>query len=319
MGKKTKKDKKRAKQQAKQTAIVGGNGEVGQLDPKGQAEKEAIQAELIRIMQGKPRQLGNLQKISNKEYEPAMAALQVELVKLQEWIKKEGLRVVVLFEGRDTAGKGGLIKRITQSVSPRVFRIAALGTPSDRERGQWYFQRYVAHLPTAGEMVLFDRSWYNRAMVEKVMGFCTESEYEEFFLSCPEFERMLIRSGIILIKYFLVVSAGEQEKRFRARTQDATKRWKLSPMDLASMSRWVDYSHVNERMTRMTHTPESPWFIVSAEVKKRARLNCISHLLSMIDYDKQEPKPVKIPERSIKGSLSLGSLENLPYLVPERF
>jgi len=310
---------KRGKKQAKQAAVVDGNGEASPLDPYMEYGKEAIQAELIRIGQGKPRKLGNLRKMSTQEYDDAMATLQVELVKLQEWIKQQGLRVVVLFEGRDTAGKGGVIKRITQSVSPRVFRVAALGTPSDRERTQWYFERYVAHLPAAGEIVLFDRSWYNRAMVEKVMGFCTESEYEEFFQSCPEFECMLVRSGIILIKYFLVVSAKEQEKRFRARTKDATKHWKLSPMDLESMSRWVDYSRAIERMARLTHTPESPWYIVDAEVKKRARLNCISHLLSMIDYNKREAKPVTIPKRRIEGKFTLGDLDHLPYLVPERF
>ena len=307
------------KKQAKQAAEVHGDEEASQLAPHMEYGKETIQAELTRIGQGKPRKRGKLKKIGTKEYDAAMATSQVELVKLQEWIKQQGLRVVVIFEGRDTAGKGGVIKRITQSVSPHVFRVAALGTPSDRERTQWYFQRYVAQLPAAGEIVLFDRSWYNRAMVEKVMDFCTESEYEEFFQSCPEFERMLLRSGIILIKYFLVVSAAEQEKRFRARTRDATKRWKLSPMDLESMSRWVDYSRAIERMARMTHTPESPWYIVDAEVKKRARLNCISHLLSMIDYDKREAKPVTIPKRHIKGKFTLGDLDHLPYLVPERF
>lgn len=323
MGKKAKKKKKKemkkAEKQAKKVTVVAGHVQTRELDPDEIPNQEAIKAELIRIMQGKTRRFGNLRKMSNKEYEPAMAKLQIELVKLQEHIKKEGLRIVVIFEGRDTAGKGGVIKRIIQSVSPRVFRVAALGTPSDRDRTQWYFQRYVAHLPAAGEIVLFDRSWYNRAMVEKVMGFCTKSQYEEFFLSCPEFERMLIRSGIILIKYFLAVSAGEQEKRFRARTSDATKRWKLSPMDLASMDRWVDYSRAIERMSRLTHIPESPWFIVDAEVKKRARLNCISHLLSMIDYDTREPERVTIPERQIKEAFTPGDLENLPYLVPARF
>ncbi len=313
-----KKDKK-AKKQAKLAAELRGNGVADPVDRYGKYGREGVMAELTRIGQGKSRKLGNLEKMSNKEYEAAMEPLQIGLVKLQETVKKKGLRVVVLFEGRDTAGKGGVIKRITQSVSPRVFRIAALGTPSDHERTQWYFQRYVAHLPAAGEIVLFDRSWYNRAMIEKVMGFCTESEYEEFFKSCPEFERMLIRSGIILIKYFLVVSASEQEKRFRGRTKDPTKRWKLSPMDLASMSRWVDYSRTVERMMRLTHTPESPWYIVDAEVKKRARLNCISHLLSMIDYDKREPKRVAIPERHIKGKFSFGDMDNLPYLVPGRY
>ena len=221
-------------------------------------------------------------KISNKIYEAELAKLQIELVKLQEWIKHKGLKVVILFEGRDAAGKGGVIKRITQSLNPRICRVVALGTPTEREKTQWYFQRYVPHLPAAGEMVLFDRSWYNRAGVERVMGFCTEEEYREFMRTCPEFERMLVRSGIILIKYWFSVSDEEQERRFRGRITDPTKRWKLSPMDLESRRRWVEYSKAKDEMFAHTDIKQAAWYVVDADVKKRARLNCIKHLLSMI-------------------------------------
>jgi polyphosphate kinase 2 len=218
------------------------------------------------------------------DYERELRRLQVELVKLQEWIRHEGLRVVVLFEGRDAAGKGGAIKRITESLNPRVCRVAALATPTEREKTQWYFQRYVSHLPAAGEMVLFDRSWYNRAGVEHVMGFCTEREYLEFMQSCPEFERMLVRSGIVLIKYWFSVSDEEQERRFQDRMDKPTKRWKLSPMDLESRKHWADYSRAKDEMFAVTDTKQVPWFVVNAEDKKSARLNVIRHLLSMIPY-----------------------------------
>lgn len=229
------------------------------------------------------------------DYEKELSRLQVELVKLQEWIKHKGLRVVVLFEGRDAAGKGGAIKRIAESLNPRVCRIVALGTPTDREKTQWYFQRYVAHLPAAGEMVLFDRSWYNRAGVEHVMGFCTEQEYHEFLQSCPEFEHMLIRSGIILIKYWFSVSDDEQERRFQDRMSKPTKRWKLSPMDLESRKHWVDYSRAKDEMFAVTDLKQSPWHVVNAEIKKAARLNVIRHLLSMIPYKDLTPEPLKLP------------------------
>ena len=209
------------------------------------------------------------------------AQLQIELVKLHYWIKEKGLKVVVIFEGRDAAGKGGVIKRITERLNPRICRVVALGTPSDREKTQWYFQRYVPHLPAAGEMVLFDRSWYNRAGVEHVMGFCTEEEYNEFLRSCPEFERMLIRSGIILVKYWFSVSDEEQERRFQARLDDPTKRWKLSPMDLESRRRWIEYSKAKDKMFAHTDTKQSPWYVVNSDDKRRAHLNCISHLLSI--------------------------------------
>jgi len=229
------------------------------------------------------------------DYERELRRLQIELVKLQEWIKHEGLRVVVLFEGRDAAGKGGAIKRIAESLNPRVCRIVALATPTEREKTQWYFQRYVAHLPGAGEMVLFDRSWYNRAGVEHVMGFCTEREYLEFMQSCPEFERMLLRSGIILIKYWFSVSDEEQERRFQDRMRTPTKRWKLSPMDLESRKHWGDYSRAKDEMFAVTDTKQSPWHVVNAESKKCARLNVIRHLLSMIQYRDLTPEPLKLP------------------------
>ncbi len=236
-------------------------------------------------------------RVKKKVYERELNELQIELVKLQEWIRHKGLKVVVLFEGRDAAGKGGVIKRITQQLNPRICRVAALATPTERERSQWYFQRYVAHLPAAGEMVLFDRSWYNRAGVERVMGFCTEQEYQEFFRSCPEFERMLIRSGIILIKYWFSVSDEEQEQRFQARIDDPVKRWKLSPMDLESRARWVEYSKAKDEMFQHTDIKQAPWYVVAADNKRRARLNCIHHLLSQIPYRDLTPAPIELPPR----------------------
>ncbi|MBN1293441.1 MAG: polyphosphate kinase 2 [Candidatus Latescibacteria bacterium] len=235
--------------------------------------------------------------LDKKVYHEELAKLQIELVKLQEWIRHEGLKVVVIFEGRDAAGKGGVIKRITQRLNPRVCRVVALGTPTEREKTQWYFQRYVANLPAAGEMILFDRSWYNRAGVERVMGFCTEEEYREFLRSCPEFERMIIRSGIILIKYWFSVSDEEQEQRFQARIGDPTKRWKLSPMDLESRSKWVEYSIAKDEMFKYTDIKQAPWYVVEADDKKRARLNCISHLLSIVPYKDLTPDSIELPPR----------------------
>lgn len=237
--------------------------------------------------------------LSDKKYEDELSKLQIELVKLQGWIKEKGLKVVVLFEGRDAAGKGGVIKRITETLNPRIVRVVALATPTEREQSQWYFQRYVTHLPAAGEMVLFDRSWYNRAGVERVMGFCTQEQVEEFFRSAPEFERMLIRSGIILIKYWFSVSDEEQERRFQARIDDITKRWKLSPMDLASRSNWVDYSRAKDEMFKYTDTKQSPWFVVNTDDKKRARLNCIRHLLNQIPYQDLTPEKITLPPRQV--------------------
>ncbi|MDH3664146.1 MAG: polyphosphate kinase 2, partial [Alphaproteobacteria bacterium] len=240
----------------------------------------------------------NKSKIPTKAYEKELARLQIELVKLQEWVKTKGLKVVALFEGRDAAGKGGTIKRITESLNPRICRVVALGTPTEREKTQWYFQRYVPHLPAAGEIVLFDRSWYNRAGVERVMGFCTDAEYEEFMRSCPEFERMLVRSGIILLKYWFSVSDEEQERRFQGRISDPTKRWKLSPMDLESRRRWVEYSKAKDIMFAHTDIKQAAWYVVEADVKKRARLNCINHLLSQIPYEDLTPEPIKLPPRT---------------------
>ena len=236
-------------------------------------------------------------KLKRKEYERELARLQLELVKLQHWVKHAGLRVVLVFEGRDAAGKGGVIKRIVEPLNPRGATIVALGTPSDRERTQWYFQRYIAHLPAAGEIVLFDRSWYNRAGVERVMGFCTDEEYWEFMHSCPELERMLIRDGIILRKYWFSVSDAEQERRFQQRSSDPTRRWKLSPMDLKSRDLWVAYSRAKDEMFRYTHTPEAPWYTVESDDKRRARLNCISHLLDTIEYEDVLPDPIELPAR----------------------
>jgi polyphosphate kinase 2 len=236
-------------------------------------------------------------QLSGKVYEAELAKLHIELVKLQEWVKYKGLKVVILFEGRDAAGKGGAIKRVTECLNPRGCRVVALGTPSGREKSEWYFQRYVAQLPAAGEIVLFDRSWYNRAGVERVMGFCTEEEYREFMRSCPEFERMLVRSGIILIKYWFSVSDEEQERRFRDRMEDPTKRWKISPMDLESRARWSDYSMAKDAMFASTDIKQAPWYVVEADDKKRARLNCIHHLLSLIPYEDLTPEKIELPPR----------------------
>ena len=234
-------------------------------------------------------------------YEKELARLQIELVKLQEWVKHKGLKVVILFEGRDAAGKGGAIKRITECLNPRVCRVVALAAPTEREKTQWYFQRYVAHLPAAGEIVLFDRSWYNRAGVERVMGFCSQADVDEFFHSCPEFERMLIRSGIILIKYWFSVSDEEQERRFKDRMRNPTKRWKLSPMDLESRRHWVEYSKAKDEMFAFTDIKQAPWYVVDADKKKRARLNCIRHLLDQVPYKDLTPKPIKLPPPQRSG------------------
>lgn len=253
-------------------------------------------------------------KLTSKFYEKELNQMQIELVRLQGWIKHKGLKVVVIFEGRDAAGKGGTIKRIIQSLNPRICKVVALGTPTEREKTQWYFQRYVPHLPAAGEMVLFDRSWYNRAGVEKVMGFCTNDEYWEFLRSCPNFERMLIRSGIVLIKYWFSVSQDEQEKRFKSRLNDPTKRWKLSPMDIKSMERFVEYSKAKDEMFAYTDTKISPWLMVDADDKKRARLNCIHHLLSVIPYKQLEQRDIVLPERNDSKGYVRPPLEEMTYV-----
>ncbi len=240
-------------------------------------------------------------KLEEGFYLEELEKLQIELVKLQEWVKAQGLKVVVIFEGRDAAGKGGTISRITEKLNPRICRIEALQKPTEKERTQWYFQRYISHLPAAGEVVLFDRSWYNRAVVERVMDFCTDDEYWEFLRSCPNLERMLIRSGIILIKYWFSVSDKEQEKRFKSRLIDPTKRWKFSEVDRKSYMLWEDYSKAKDEMFAYTDTKQSPWYVVDADDKKRARLNCISHLLSLIPYEYIQPDPIELPERSDKA------------------
>ncbi|MEO1591988.1 MAG: polyphosphate kinase 2 [Cyanobacteria bacterium J06632_22] len=261
---------------------------------------------------------GKGKKLSKALYEAELERLQLELVKLQQWVKNAGLKVVVIFEGRDAAGKGGVIRRITDCLNPRGCRVVALGKPTERERTQWYFQRYVAHLPAAGEIVLFDRSWYNRAGVERVMGFCTHAEYTEFIRTCPEFEHMLQRSGIILIKYWFSVSDDEQERRFQDRIDDPAKRWKLSPMDLEARARWVEYSKAKDDMFAMTDTTRSPWYVVDADSKKRARLNCISHLLDQIPYEDLTPEPIVLPKRQKAISYERPPIENQTF-VPERY
>ena len=272
---------------------------------------------LFRSEQEKDKSKGK-GKLGKKEYEQELARLQVELVKLQEWIKHKGLKVIVIFEGRDAAGKGGSIKRITQSLSPRVCPVVALPAPTEREKTQWYFQRYVQHLPAAGEMVLFDRSWYNRAGVERVMGFCDDDEYQEFLRSCPEFERMLVRSGIILIKYWFSVSDEEQERRFQGRIHHPTKHWKLSPMDLESRTRWMEYSKAKDDMFAHTDIKQAPWYVVNGDDKKRARLNVISHLLSMIDYEDLSPEPMELPPRQDDRGYVRPPLSDQTF-VPEVF
>ncbi|EGR1071893.1 TPA: polyphosphate kinase 2 [Vibrio cholerae] len=256
-------------------------------------------------------------KLDKKVYERELELLQIELVKLQEWVKQEKLKLVVIFEGRDAAGKGGVIKTITEKLNPRVCRVAALPAPTEKEKTQWYFQRYVPHLPAGGEIVLFDRSWYNRAGVEKVMGFCSDEEYQEFLRSCPEFERMLQRSGIILLKYWFSVSDEEQERRFIERINTPLKRWKFSPMDLESRQRWAAYSRAKDEMFAYTDTKHCPWWVVPSDDKKRARLNCISHLLSSVEYQEIEHAPISLPEINKQGYVR-PPIEDQTF-VPQRY
>jgi polyphosphate kinase 2 len=275
--------------------LTTGDQQMGEQQRSEQATEESGVA-AVGDIRAKPK------KIKTKVYEKKLAKLQVELVKLQEWIKGEGLRVVVIFEGRDAAGKGGTIKRITQVLNPRLCRVVALPRPSEREQTSWYFQRYADHLPAAGELVVFDRSWYNRAGVERVMGFCSDFEYQDFLQACPEFERMLVRSGIMLIKYWFSVSDVEQEKRFQRRMKDRTRSWKLSPMDVESRARWVEYSMAKDVMFAHTDIPEAPWYVVNADNKKRARLNTMAHLLSMIPYKDLTPVPPDLGQRPKPGA-----------------
>ncbi len=282
--------------QAKRATDTGADGEAGTAEA------------------GRPK----TPKMSGKVYLAELAKLQIELAKLQEWVKARGLKVVVIFEGRDAAGKGGAIKTLTLALNPRVARVVALPAPTERERSQWYFQRYVPHLPAGGEIVLLDRSWYNRAGVERVMGFATAAEVEEFYRSCPEFERMLVRSGITLIKYWFSVSDAEQEKRFQGRIDDPTKRWKLSPMDLMSRTRWVDYSIAKDEMFRHTDIKQAPWYVVSGDDKKRARLNVISHFLSLIPYEDLTPEPIALPPREPDRGYVRPPMDEQTF-VPERY
>ena len=289
-------EKSMAKQKVRTPSTAGDPTQ--EKSKKNKAHKEV--AAKGKTQPGKPTQVKShktKKKLDKSTYEAELERLQLELVKMQAWVKQAGLKVVVLFEGRDAAGKGGVIKRIAECLNPRGCRIVALGTPTEREKTQWYFQRYVSQLPAAGEIVIFDRSWYNRAGVERVMGFCTHNEYAEFMRTCPEFEHMLQRSGIILIKYWFSVSDKEQEKRFQNRIDDPTKRRKLSPMDLEARARWVEYSKAKDDMFAMTDTTSSPWYVVDADNKKRARLNCISHLLSLIPYEALPYEPVVLPAR----------------------
>ncbi|MDX8381869.1 MAG: polyphosphate kinase 2 [Ghiorsea sp.] len=258
------------------------------------------------------------EKLNKKTYEKALAGIHLELVKWQYWIKEKNLRVVVIFEGRDAAGKGGAIKRLIEPLNPRGCNVVALPAPSDREKTQWYFQRYVPHLPSAGEIVIFDRSWYNRAGVEKVMGFCTDIEYKDFLRSCPEFERMLVRSGILLLKYWFSVSDDEQERRFQKRVTDRAKHWKLSPMDLESRNRWMAYSKAKDEMFFYTDIVEAPWFVVEADDKKRARLNCLSHILGSVKYEDVLPDPVALEPRGKDTGYVRPTMDS-QHFVPKKY
>ncbi len=257
-------------------------------------------------------------KIPRGEYEKSLSDIYIELVKWQYWIKHKGLRVIIIFEGRDAAGKGGTIKRLIEPLNPRGCNVIALPAPSDREKTQWYFQRYVSHFPAAGEIVVFDRSWYNRAGVEHVMNFCSDTEYKEFMRSCPEFERMIVRSGIILLKYWFSVGDEEQERRFQKRANDTTKHWKLSPMDLESRNRWVEYSKAKDEMFFYTDIAEAPWYVVDADIKKRARLNCLGHILDAIPYEDIMPAPVELPERKKQDNYNRPDM-NTQTFVPEKY
>jgi polyphosphate kinase 2 len=270
-------------------------------------------------MNGKRRpKHGKKGKLAKGYYLQELTALQEELVKLQYWVKQKSLKVAIVFEGRDAAGKGGVIKRIVERTNPRIIRVVALGVPTERQRSQWYFERWSAHLPANGEIVLFDRSWYTRALTERVMGFCSDDEYQEFLRSCPQFERMLIRSEVAVLKYWFSVSDEEQERRFQTRAADPKRRWKLSPMDIEARDRWVDYSRAKDAMFEYTDTKDSPWFVVDADDKKRARLNCISHIMERIPYEDVLPPPIKLPPRAEQRGYIRPPLESQTF-VPARF
>ncbi len=283
------------------------------------ARRESPPDTYVNSMNGKRRpKYGKKGKLAKGYYLQELMALQEELVKLQYWVKQNSLKVAIVFEGRDAAGKGGVIKRIVERTNPRIIRVVALGVPTERERGQWYLERWSAHLPAEGEIVLFDRSWYTRALTERVMGFCSDHEYQEFLRYCPQFERMLIRSEVAVLKYWFSVSDEEQERRFQTRAADPKRRWKLSPMDIESRDRWVDYSRAKDAMFEYTDTKDSPWFVVDADDKKRARLNCISHILERIPYEDVLPPPIKLPPRAEQGGYIRPPLESQTF-VPARF
>jgi polyphosphate kinase 2 len=294
------------KKDKKATAVKDNGGEV-----RADAVENVAREASWKLEEPKEENKG---KDGKPKYLDELVRLQFKLIKLQDWVQKEGKKVAVIFEGRDAAGKGGVIKRITESLNPRVCKVVALGTPTERERGQWYFQRYVAHLPAKGEIVLFDRSWYNRAGVERVMGFCTKEEYKEFLRACPLFEEMLIRSGIILIKYWFSVSDEEQERRFKERIGNPIKRWKLSPMDLKSREYWVEFSRAKDAMLQHTDTEESPWHVVDADNKKKARLNCISHFLSQIPYEEIPRAKIKLAPRQHDSSYVRPPIESQRWI-----
>ena len=260
----------------------------------------------------------NSQRLKKKFYEDELNKVQAELVKMQYWVKATGYRIVILFEGRDAAGKGGAIKRLTEPMNPRGCRVVALGTPSDQQKTQWYFQRYVEHLPSAGEIVIFDRSWYNRAGVEKVMGFATEKQIEQFYNDCPRFEKMLTEDGILLLKYWFSINDEEQEKRFQERIENEQRRWKLSPMDIESRNRWVDYSKAKDAMMAHTHSAEAPWFTIEADDKRRARLNCLHHVLSKVPYQDMTPPPIKLPKRPNQGTYQRPPIDE-QFFVPNHY
>jgi polyphosphate kinase len=285
------------------------------FDEELEMELDDQRLDTLLCDEGEPRAEG---AIDRRFYFRELFRLQGELIKLQDWVATQKLKLVVIFEGRDAAGKGGAIKRITQRLNPRVCRVAALPAPSERERTQWYFQRYTTHLPAGGEIVLFDRSWYNRAGVERVMGFCSEAEVQEFFRSVPDFERMLVRSGIVLIKYWFSITDQEQHLRFRMRARDRLKQWKLSPMDLESRRRWEDYTKAKEEMLKHTHIPEAPWWVVEAVDKKRARLNCIAHLLSQVPYQEVPREPITLPQRVHRPDYVRHPIPEEIY-VPDRY
>jgi polyphosphate kinase len=310
-----------AKREEAQVAGDSAQSHNGKHNKHGKAMRAAARQAKASEQRGRGklgRKRNKQGKLKESYYLQQITELQEELVKLQYWVKEEGLKVAIVFDGRDAAGKGGVIKRILERTNPRIIRVVALGIPTERERSQWYFQRWTAHLPAAGEVVLFDRSWYTRALTEHVMGFCTDDEYHEFLRSFPQFERMLQRSGVTLLKYWFSISDEEQERRFQARAADPKRRWKLSPMDIESRDRWVDYSRAKDEMFEYTDTKRSPWYVVNADAKKKARLNCISHILYMVPYENVLPPLLELPPRAEQGGYIRPPMDAQTF-VPERF